>query len=184
MSEIINNIRVEHKAIFQVINLLEQQLLEFSKGDSPDFELMIDSIDFLKSYLDLETRSGEKLLFIKLVEKENQAHSSIPLAIKEIDTYYITLEESINEFSITIDKVVLGAFIPRSYVNEQAKVFINDFREYIKLKDSVLDPVTPYSLHKQDWTEIEEFANNENEQLNPDSLTQYRSTLYQSTVRN
>ena len=178
MSGILNLIRVEHNAIIQVLRILDQQLVEFNNGDSTNLDLLNDSIDFLNSYFDSEYKSGERLLFQKLREKNTQLSDKI----NQIDKTYLELEICITQLTNTTSKIAMDAFIPRSWFNKQARTAISTFHQYIELKESVLLPVNENSLKQADWTEIKTLSYDDNsiDQYNP--IESYRSSLYSNIV--
>lgn len=180
MSEILNLIKVENSAILQVLRILEHQVDDFSHGESPNFDLLNDSVDFLKSYFDAESKTSEKLLLEKLRHKN--AH--LAESIKEIDQTYTVLENSINELLSTIDKIAMDAVIPRSWFNDQAKAVINTFHYYIEQKESILLPVTENTLQKNDWNEIKDMVVEDCELGHHTPIEQYRNSLYNNIIGN
>jgi len=180
MQKIIKSIQVEHKHINQVLNILDQQLLGFSQGDSADFDLVIDSIDFLKSYLESEIETSEYLLYKKLEERNNKMHT----IIEKIGQDNSTLENNLNKLSGTINEITMDAFLPRSYVYEQAQALISVYKENIDLKEEVLLPATNEALLKDDWMEFETTDFYENNLPHSSPSAQYRSSLYRNIMRN
>ena len=178
MSGILNLIRVEHNAIIQVLRILDQQLEEFNKGNSDNFDLLNDSIDFISSYFDSECKSGESLLFQKLCEKDIYLSGKI----NQIEKSYSELETRITELTNTTSKIAMDAFIPRSWFSNQAKSVIATFREYIELKESVLLFVDESSLQIADWNEIQNLSYEDNTTNQFNSLESYRNSLYSNIV--
>ena len=179
MSNILKTIRAEHKHINQVLDILDQQLLGYCQGESADFNLVTDSIDFLKSYLESEIETGERLLYKILEERNNKMHT----VVEKLGQDYSILEKNINKLSGTINEITMDAFFPRAYVYEQAQALISVYKEYIDLKQDVLLPATNESLQKNDWQKFESTFVYENEMTHSDSLSRYRTSLYKNIIR-
>jgi len=179
MPNILKTIRAEHKHINQVLNILDQQLLGYCQGESADFDLVTDSIDFLKSYLVSEIETGERLLYKILEERNNKMHK----VVEKLGQDYSILEKNINKLSGTINEITMDAFFPRSYVYEQSQALISVYKEYIELKEDILLPATNKTLQKNDWLKFESTFIYENEVTHSGSLSHYRTSLYKNIVR-
>jgi len=180
MQAIIKTISAEHEHIIDVLDKLDEQLCKFSKGDAPKFELISDSIDFLKSNLQSENNTGEHLLYKKL-KKDNK---KLYAAIEHLEKCNAELKKKITDFSVTINKITMDAFIPRSYVNDQARSFSLSYKEYIKQQDAVLLQITKDSLLKKDWNEIKNSRSEDGESGFSNPHTRYRSSLYNNIMNN
>lgn len=179
MQNILKTIRAEHKHINQVLNILDQQLLGYCQGESADFNLVTDSIDFLQSYLESEIETGERLLYKMLEERNNKMHT----VVEKLGQDYSILEKNINKLSGTINEITMDAFFPRSYVYEQSQALISVYKEYIELKDDILLPATNKTLQKNDWLKFESTFVYKSEIMHSGSLSRYRTSLYKNIIR-
>jgi hemerythrin-like domain-containing protein len=179
MQNILKTIRAEHKHINQVLNILDQQLLGYCQGESADFNLVTDSIDFLQSYLESEIETGERLLYKMLEERNNKMHT----VVEKLGQDYSILEKNINKLSGTINEITMDAFFPRSYVYEQSQALISVYKEYIELKEDILLPATNKTLQKNDWLKFESTFVYKSEIMHSGSLSRYRTSLYKNIIR-
>ncbi len=178
MQAIIKIISVEHNHIADVLEKLDEQFSIFSKGETLRFELINDGIDFLRINLQSENDTGELLLYKKL----KKGNKKLFPAIEKLEKSNVELKKKIADFSAIINDITLDAFIPRSYVNDQARSFILSYKEYIKQQDDILLQITKNSLIKKDWAEIENTAFEDSESYFTKLHTRDRSSLYNNIM--
>ena len=63
LSSLLDTLYNEHRYILSLLDNLEQQSLRLKSGKVPDYQLLLDSIDYLTHYPDRYHHSREDLLF-------------------------------------------------------------------------------------------------------------------------
>jgi len=180
MLDILKTISIEHKHSTNVLNKLDEHIGDFYKGETPQFEFINDSTDFLKNFLQSKNNIEEQLLFEKLGEKNNKLYSTI----NELKKTRVKLILLINEFVVTINKIAMDVFIPRSHIKDQANLLISSYKKYLKQQSDILSQLSKDSLLKKDWLEIKNTALDGSNTGITDLQTRYRSSLYDTIMRN
>jgi hypothetical protein len=66
MAYVIEILRQEHRNIEKLLRVLEQELNVFSRGERPDYEVVLAAIDYFKAYPDACHHPKEDMIFERL----------------------------------------------------------------------------------------------------------------------
>ena len=80
MGNVISKLRTEHVNFRKLLDLLEVQLDLFHRGESPDYQLMTDILDYMTHYPDVFHHPKEDVIFSRLLERD----SSIAQSVEEL----------------------------------------------------------------------------------------------------
>src|SRR5437899_6181414 len=77
MTDTIDVLRQEHRNIESVLRVLEREVSVFSRGDRPDYEVVLAVIDYFKDYPDSCHHPKEDMIVEKLKARDPVAAASI-----------------------------------------------------------------------------------------------------------
>ncbi|HTS54904.1 MAG TPA: hemerythrin domain-containing protein [Burkholderiales bacterium] len=154
MSSLVSVWRAEHRAFGALLALLEQQLELFRKGEAPNYEMMLDVVDYMVDYADRFHHPGEDIVFAKLAERVPAAVSSV----QELTREHSEILRSGRELTSGLEGVMHGAVTLRSTIEAQAKRYLDTFRRHMYAEEQGLFLAALEHLSKEDWTSVEREA--------------------------
>jgi hemerythrin-like domain-containing protein len=154
MSSLVSIWRAEHRAFGALLGLLEQQLELFHKGETPNYELMLDVIDYMVDYADRFHHPAEDLVFAKLAERVPATRDSV----RELTREHSEILRSGRELTGRLEGVIHGSVTLRSTIEEQVKEYLDTFRQHMYAEEQGLFLAALEHLSKEDWTSIEREA--------------------------
>jgi hemerythrin-like domain-containing protein len=154
MSSLVSIWRAEHRAFGALLGLLEQQLALFHKGEAPNYEMMLDVVDYMVDYADRFHHPGEDLVFAKLAERVPATRDSVRALTRE----HSEILSSGRELTGGLEGVIQGTVTLRSTIEKQAQGYLDRFRQHMYAEEQGLFLAALEHLSKEDWTSIERDA--------------------------
>lgn len=155
MSDIIHAMRTEHMNLLRLLHLLEQQMQSFSRGDTADFELIGELLDYLGNYFERLHHPKEEAMMDRLGERVPE----LATQLAQMKDEHEHLAGLLHRFTATMDDIVMGSdLMSRDGVTTMAEELVNLNREHIKHEEQLVFPRALASLRERDWQEIESVA--------------------------
>jgi hemerythrin-like domain-containing protein len=154
MSSLVSIWRAEHRAFGALLGLLERQLESFHKGEAPNYEMMLDVVDYMVDYADRFHHPGEDLVFAKLAERVPSAGDSV----RELTREHSEILRSGRELTGGLEGVIHGSVTLRSTIEEQAQRYLDTFRRHMYAEEQGLFLAALEHLSKEDWISLEREA--------------------------
>src|SRR5450631_818910 len=102
----------EHVNFAKLLNVLEAELDLFHKGDSPNYELMLDVMFYMTHYPDVLHHPKEDLAFAWLKDRE----ASVGPTVDVLSEQHARLKNSGNALVVALDDIVNGSITLREHV--------------------------------------------------------------------
>lgn len=151
MANVIRHLRIDHRHMSRLLDVLEAQLALFHEGDDPDYILMMDIMQYMANYPDRFHHPKEDLVFKKLIERD----PSTRLVVKDLMNKHETLGILGTAFIESL-RIVLSEFLlERKTLESQGREYIKTLRQHIDIEESQVFPLASKLLLEQDWGEIE-----------------------------
>lgn len=141
----------EHANLATLLDLLEEQLELFHKGDSPDYELMLDIMFYMTHYPDVLHHPKEDLAFAMIKERELSAG---PI-VDELNLQHTRLKEGGDALVHALDDIVNGSITSRERVEAPGRAYIADFRSHMQTEETAILPLAAKLLREGDWAAID-----------------------------
>jgi hemerythrin-like domain-containing protein len=151
MSSQITVWRAEHRAFAALLTLLEQQLEQVRTSGAPNFEMMLDIVDYVIDYVDRFHHPKEDLVFARIAERQPDAADSV----REIAHEHSAIVASGRALAREIEAVVGGAIVERSIVEELGRRYLDAFRRHMYAEEQGLFLAAAEYLSDADWESIE-----------------------------
>ena len=135
----------------QLLGLLEAQVRRLEDAGAPDYDLMLDIMDYAMNYPQRCHHPKEDLVFKKLMERDS---SSRPL-VEDLLQEHETIAESTVETYEALRNIVLGVEVPRHRAVASVRDFITLNRRHIDKEETKVFPLALKSLKDEDWTKID-----------------------------
>ena len=151
MTEMIELLRGEHRDIEQLLNVLEDELKVFDRGERPDYEVIEAIISYFQDYPDCCHHPKEDMIFDKLKTRDPPAAKSIGDAEAE----HRQETERLDRVARVVRNVLLDREIVRHTFSDVMRDFIDHQRVHMAMEERMLFPAAKNALRSEDWTEID-----------------------------
>ncbi len=132
--------------------VLEQQLVIFSRAEVPDYEMMQGVLEYFLEYPNLYHHPTEDLILSKMKTRSWTAKDGFP----DLRHEHQELAAMIRRFLAAIHNILQEAEIPREAFQQRAREFLDFYRSHIRKEEEVFFPAALKMLTQQDWAEISE----------------------------
>ena len=119
MTNIIEQIRDEHRNMAKLLDVLDRQIAIFESGGSPDYEIVFGVVEYLKDWSDRWHHPKEDLVLDKLRIRDPAAAE----AVGELDKHHDALAALTDQFLEVIREVLNEEELPRDRVSRLAAEF-------------------------------------------------------------
>jgi hemerythrin-like domain-containing protein len=140
----------EHANFGRLLDLLERQLGQFHRGDSIDYELMLDVMYYMTHYPDISHHPKEDLAFARLSEYELGARA----IVDELSAQHARLRQIGERLMRALDDVVNGSLVSREEIEAQGRAYADLFRRHMSREESEILPLAGRLLTASDWAAI------------------------------
>ena len=140
----------EHVNFAKLLNLLEVELDLFHKGDSPNYELMLDIMFYMTHYPDVLHHPREDLAFAKIKARDK----SVGAAVDELSEQHAQLRKIGEELVGGLSDIVNGSIASRESVETPGRAYVANFRSHMRTEEKDILPMAAKLLRDSDWSEI------------------------------
>ncbi len=150
MYNIIESLHTDHVNFSRLLSLLDQQVEVLKEGGLPDFEMMMDTIDYLQNYADLYHHPREDVIFRFFLERSDVARE----AIEELRRQHHALWESTNQLRLVIDGILHGEIVLRSDFVDELAAYLLAQRQHLNEEEGYLLPLLKQAFSAEDWEDL------------------------------
>lgn len=179
MATLIDILHQDHKNYVVLLNLLSGEAEKLELGEEPDFVRMYDIMNYMVSYPDAYHHPHEELIFdilcaldpdcsdeVRRLTREHKRQAETGLALKD-----------------AFNAVINGAIIPLDRILDNARAYIDLFRNHMNLEEGSIFPKARTTLEDSEWQLIDDKISQVEDPLFGDVvLTQYKK-LYEGIIR-
>ncbi len=175
MTNIIEQIRDEHKNMAKLLDALDRQIAVFNGGGKPDYEIVVGVIDYFLDYPDRGHPPNEDLLARKILEGANDAVGPL----RKLEAQHEELGILTRRFSQLVRRVLDEAELPRNDLTRAAKEFIATQRHHMEMEEEHFLPRAETALSRDDLAALDSELFAETDPfMDPDTEARY------ATLRN
>lgn len=138
---IIDTLYGEHRYINSLLDKLEQQALKLKPGKVPDYQLLLDSIDYLSHFPDQYHHPREDLLFSMLKRDAELAEH-----VERLQREHVAVRFHNNRLFTELKAIVGGAPADRPALSRNLLRYINSYREHMAYESREIFPRAKGSL--------------------------------------
>ncbi len=151
MPAILQLLQRDHRNISRLLRVLEGQLSAFEAADPVDYDVIVDILDYCRSYPDryhhpLEDRVLETLQFRDgdAAEQVGDLAAQHAALAAETDAALTLFLDARN-----------GKQVSRDELNRAARAFLSHYQQHIAAEDGFFFPAAEKALREQDWQDLE-----------------------------
>ncbi len=152
MNQTIKTLRIEHRNIAYLLDLLERQTDSIEKSGDPDLSLIVEIVDYLRSFPDMYHHPKEDLVLRRLRERA----TGFDEKFFKLDDDHEHLSDELHSFSKKVSALLTDPSpMTRSDFILSARSFINREREHMAMEERFFLPAAERWLTDEDWNEID-----------------------------
>jgi hemerythrin-like domain-containing protein len=140
----------EHRTIAKLLDLLERELGLLEKSPTPSYDLMLQIVDYFRTFPDLYHHPKEDLVFRRLVERDPEQAAKFG----DLEAEHQHCSNRLADFSRAVVVTLLEAETPSTFAG-LARDFIDNERRHMASEENALFPAAIHCLTKDDWAEID-----------------------------
>jgi len=153
MNQTIITLRNEHRSIAYLLDLLERQTDLIEKTGEPNLPLVVEIVDYFRSFPDMYHHPKEDLVLRRLRKRAPGFDEDF----FGLDDDHEHLSDELHSFSKTVSALLIDPSpITRSAFLLTARSFIQREREHMAMEERFFFPAAERWLTDQDWSEIDD----------------------------
>jgi len=150
MVEIIEILRQEHRNIEKLLQVMEQELTVFNRGERPDYEVFGAIVEFFKNYPDSCHHPKEDIIYEKFRTRDPGRAASVA----DLEVEHREGAVRLRRVARAIESVLNDQELLRESVDRIVRDFIDNERKHIALEEEVVFPAIVDTLQPGDWADI------------------------------
>ena len=127
----------EHVNFATLLDRLQAELDLFHRGESPDYQLMLDIMFYMTHYPDVLHHPREDLAFAKIKEREAGARA----IVDELAGQHAHLKESGDALVRALEEVIDGSITSRDRVEAPGRAYLSEFRRHMDREETAILPL-------------------------------------------
>ena len=179
MSDTLAQWHTDHLNFAKLLNILEAELDLFHKGDTPNYELMLDIMFYMTHYPDVLHHPREDLAFAKIKEREKSAG----LTVDELSEQHVQLRKIGEELVRGLSDVVNGSISMRGSIETPGRAYVTNFRSHMRTEEKEILPMAAELLQDNDWSEIKAAIQHIDDPLFGEAAEKRYAAIHQQIAR-
>jgi len=176
MTDLLDRLNREHKALTRVLDLFDDLLDQFHEGGAPDYELMCEMLEFMESYSDQVHHPSEEDIFDRLRARSNEVYPMLDLLTKQ----HVQIGQMNKRFRQSLEGIVYEEVLRRDEVEIQGRELVKTLREHLSMEEAEAFPLARERLSAGDWEElVSQIPGDENSLFGDMDQERFRSLFQQ-----
>jgi hemerythrin-like domain-containing protein len=147
MSDVLARWDAEHAHFAQLLDVLDEQVMEFQRGAAPVYGLMLDIVSYLREYADRVHHPREDAAFGRMVQHD----PALRLPINRLLQEHRAIAFAGDEFVACLNEVIVGNVLMRATVEAAAAQYLTYYRHHLATEDREILPRAAHLLGPADW---------------------------------
>lgn len=143
-------LRHEHRKMTRLLDLLERQLVLLENGRMPDYELLTEIVDFLRTFPDLYHHPKEDLIIRAIGEQSREAEAELRL----LEAEHEEGSRELQRFSRALIDMLMEPEARRDRFLSIARTFLDHERRHMAWEEGRFFELAETLLTDDDWSEI------------------------------
>lgn len=150
MTRPVSQWHAEHANFSRLLDILEKQVDEFHTGGSPNYELMVDIVSYLRHFPDLHHHPREDAAFALLAQRD----PGMKIPLERIRQEHRVIAAAGDDLLRTLNEVDSGTIVERAAVEAVAAMYLVYYRHHVRGEESEVLPRARKLLTAKDWEAV------------------------------
>ena len=139
--------RTEHAGFAHLLDLLERKLVAFHTGERPDYDLMLDILQYLRHFPDRYHHPREDIAFDCLVKRD----AGLAALVDHLKEEHGLIAAAGDALHRLLAEASEGAILARDQIESAAQAYLVDYRRHIASEELTVMPRALALLTAEDW---------------------------------
>ncbi|MGD8644488.1 MAG: hemerythrin domain-containing protein [Chromatiales bacterium] len=175
MNSILDSLHRDHKYFAKLLDFLSEQLELVQNEGIPDFELLLDVVDYIESYPDLVHHPKEDLIFAYFLQHHGGADAVVVESLMEEHRELKGLTASLRS---SLEGILHDAPLQRESLAQQLSAFLDRQWKHLNAEEASVFPMLDRVMAPNDWDAIAGDLPDQADPLFGDDLQQQYQSLY------
>src|SRR3954465_4920229 len=140
----------EHVYFRRLLELLQQELDKFHRGERPNYELMLDIVGYLREYTDHFHHPREDVAFARLAERCPELNLVLARLMQE----HRVIARAGETLRQHLEAILAGVMVERAEVEVAAATYLVYYGNHIAKEDELVLERASKSLTPEDWQAV------------------------------
>lgn len=140
----------EHMYFKRLLRLLQEEMDVFASGDTPNYQLMLDIISYLRGWADGFHHPREDEAFRRIARKRPDRQLPIARLLQE----HRVVAYAGEQLEKMLEEIEAGAIIPRAEVELAAATYLVYYGNHIAKEEEDILPLAATELTEADWEAV------------------------------
>ena len=150
MKNPVSHWHADHVNFSRLLDILEKQLEEFHSGGSPNYELMVDIVTYLRHFPDLHHHPREDVAFALLAKRD----TAMKIPLERLRQEHRVIAAAGEDLLGALSGVESGTMIERAAVEAIAAMYLVYYRHHIASEEREVLPRAKKLLSAKEWEEV------------------------------
>jgi hemerythrin-like domain-containing protein len=175
MAHVIDELHADHLNLVKIIQLLKRQYETMRKDETPDFNLMLDIMDYIHSYPDYIHHPRENVVFKVYLEHHTEMQDKIKALMEE----HLEIAEATRDLYDAIDGILNDSLVDKEELETQIGAFLKQQMRHMDSEEAEVFPMLRNTLNEQDLQRIDAELPAEDDPLFGEVVKKRYEALYQ-----
>jgi hemerythrin-like domain-containing protein len=140
----------EHVHFARLLDLLEQEVAAFHADEHPNYQLMVDIVDYLRYYPDRFHHPREDVAFARLVARDPELELPVARRLQEHRVIAAAGEALLGQLYAVVEE----AMVARSALEAAAATYLVYYRHHLAAEEREVIPRAAELLTIDDWAAV------------------------------
>ncbi|UTV27305.1 hemerythrin domain-containing protein [Photobacterium atrarenae] len=145
----LESIHTEHGYMMRLLNILRQKLAAIQQGKDVNYQLLKDIVEYLQKHAECCHHPKEDLLY-----RYYQSHYDDCREMKDLELEHTELARLTQEFSDTVDMILMDAVIPLDVFADKLNIFVQRQIAHLEFEEKHIFPLIRNKFTAQDWVAV------------------------------
>lgn len=151
MPDMMQRLGIEHRNMTRLLNVLEQQLAVFERGDRPDYDVLTAVADYFRGFPDRCHHPKEDRILARMRLRDPARAAEVG----DLEGEHRALAALAQRFRRTVESVANDAELPRSTLSDNLRGFVEAQREHMDKERRGFFLLAEAVLTPEDWLALE-----------------------------
>lgn len=151
MNAILDSLHQDHKNFAKLLGFLSEQLERVQHEGIPDFELLLDVVDYIESYPDLVHHPKEDIIFARYLETHDDGNAQIVMALMEDHRELKGMTAALRS---SLEGILHDAPLERESLAQQLAGFLDRQWKHLNAEEADVFPMLQRVLSQEDWEAV------------------------------
>lgn len=147
---ILEQLHQDHINLSRLLEVMEMKIQKLKAGDSPNFQLLSELVEYIGNYADQFHHPREDHLYHYFAKRD----ASLDLHLQSCEAQHADLKNLSNEVLETVNAVMHDAVIPMSDFIARLESFVQRERAHINFEEQTIFPAIQALSEQKDWAAL------------------------------